>query len=88
MLHARIDEHEFVALRVKREVLKLTATAVQTHQFACLTEDGGELIHDTAVAAYILMLGSLPRKNHVPLTNRAAELLIQAKSKTALQRSG
>ena len=43
----------------KGEVFELTAAAVEAHEGALLTVNGGKLVHDTAVAAHILVFRAL-----------------------------
>ena len=59
VLHLRVNEHEFVAFRIEGEVFELTAAAVETHERTLLAMNGGELIHNTAVAAHILVFRAL-----------------------------
>ena len=57
MFHARVNKNQFVALRIKREVLVLQCFAVKTDETAFLSENRGELIHDSAFHATVVMLG-------------------------------
>ena len=59
VLHAAVHENELVAFRMPGEVLIFAAAAVEAHEAALLAEYGGELVHDAAVAAYVLVLGAL-----------------------------
>ena len=86
MLDARVDEHESVTFGLEGEILELTAPAVETHQLACLSEDGSELVHDAAVAAYVLMLGSLSGKHHIPFGDCTVEQVVQTESEATLER--
>ena len=88
MLNAGIQQHELIAFGIKGIVLKLTATAIQAHQLACLSEDAGKLVHDSAIHTAIVMLCGLTGKNNVPLRNFIlSEQVIQSASETAFHSS-
>ena len=68
------------------EVLVFARVAVEAHQFACLSEDAGELVHDAAVAAYVFVLCSLSGKSHVPLGDAVvSEHVVEETSEASLQ---
>ena len=88
MLHYRVEQHETVAIGLEGEVFELARTAVETHQTACLTEDRGELVHDTTVYTAVVMLGSLTSENHIPLTDLiVAKDVVQTTGEAALHSS-
>ena len=87
VLHAGVEQYQTVAFGIEGEVLELARTAVETHEMACLTEDRSELIHDTAVHAYVLMLGGLAHAGQLELLNLVlAEQLVDGESEATLQR--
>ena len=67
MLDDGVEQYKTVAVGLKGEVLKLAATAVEAHQTAGLTEDGGKLVHDATVDAAVVMLCCLSGEHHIPL---------------------
>ena len=75
-------------MRIEWEILKLACVAIETHELASLSEDARKLIHDAAVAANILMLGSLTSENDVPLANLVSgKEVVESTSETTLQGS-
>lgn len=88
MLHARVEEHQFVANRLEGEIFELAAAAVETHEATLLTEYTCELVHDTAVYTTVVVLCSLTSKSHIPLTYLViAEEIVDSKSEAALKSS-
>ena len=69
MLDHRVEQHETVAVGLEGEVLELTTATVEAHQTTCLAEDRGELVHDTAFHATVIVLCSLTGENHIPLAD-------------------
>lgn len=69
VLYAAVDEDELVALGVPGEILIFAAAAVETEEAALLTENGDGLVHDTAVAADVLVLGALTYAGKFHLLN-------------------
>ncbi len=84
VLHARVQQHELVAFGVEGEILELTRTAVQTHQLAGLSEDAGELVHDAALHAHVVVFRGLTGEHDVPLGNLVvAEKVVQTAGEAA-----
>ena len=78
VLHARVEQNEFVAFGVEGEILELATAAVEAHQFACLSEDTGELVHNTTFHADIVVLSGLSGQNDVPFRHFVvAEKVVQ-----------
>ena len=85
VLHLRVDEYQPVALWTEREVLELTAAAVQAHQLPFLSEDACELVHDTAVHADVLVLRCLSGEGDVPFRHLVAgKQVVQRTAEAAL----
>ena len=79
VLHARIQQNQLIALRVEREVGVFQRTAVQTDQVAFLAEHRGELVHDAAVHAAVVVLGRLADLRQFELVDTAVIEVIQRK---------
>ena len=79
VLHARIEQDEFVTLGVEREIGILQRTAVQTDQVALLAEHRGELVHDAAVHAAVVVLGRLTDLRQFELVDTAVIEVVQRK---------
>ena len=86
MLHARIQQHQLIALRIEREVGILQRTAVQTDQVALLSENRGELVHDAAVYAAVVVFGRLADLRQFELVDTAVIEVVQRKGIGRLQR--
>ena len=86
VLHARIDEHQPVALRIEREVGVLQRAAVQPDQVALLAEHRGELVHDAAVHAAVVVLGGLADLRQLELVDAAAAEVVQREGVGRFQR--
>ena len=86
VLHARIEQDEFVTLGVEREIGILQRTAVQTDQVALLAENRSELIHDAAVHAAIVMLGGLADLRQFEFVDAQRIEVVQRKGIGRLQR--
>ena len=85
MLHLAVQQHQAIAIGLEGEVLELAAAAVEAHQTASLAEDRGELVHDTAVDAAVVVLGSLSGEHHIPLRDLVlAEDVVQTAGEAAL----
>ena len=69
MLYTAVDQQQLVALRIPGEILVFAAAAVETHQGAGFSEYAGKLVHDTAVAAHILVLCALAHTCQLHLFN-------------------
>ena len=89
VLHLRVNEHEFVAFGIEGEVFELTAAAVEAHEGALLTVNGGKLVHDAAVAAHILVFRALTHacKFHF-LDFVFAPKVVESESKARFECSG
>ena len=79
VLHARIEQHQTVSLRVEGKVLILERAAVETNQIAPLAEDRGELVHDAAVDAAVVVLGRLADFRQFELVDAALPQLVEGK---------
>ena len=76
VLHTAVDEHEAVLLGVPGEILEFAAAAVEAHQVALLAKDGCELVHDAAVHADIVVLGSLANLGKLHLLDLVVTKLV------------
>ena len=86
MLHARIEQDEFVTLGVEREIGILQRAAVQADQVALLAENRSELIHDAAVHAAIVVLGGLADLSQFEFVDAQRIEVVQRKGVGRLQR--
>ena len=88
VLHHGVQQYQLVAYRVEGVVFVLQRAAIEADQAARLPEDGGELVHDTAVHADIIVLGGLPDFRQLELVDTEVEQLVQGERVGALQRGG
>ena len=86
MLHARIEQDEFVAFRIEREIGIFQRAAVQTDQVALLAEHRSELVHDAAVHAAVVVFGGLADLRQLEFVDPAAVEIVQRKSVSRFER--
>ena len=88
MLYTAVDQDEAVLLWIPGEVLELTAAAVETHEVTLLAEYGSKLVHNAAVHANIVVLGSLACLGKLHLLNLVVtELVVDSECEAALEGS-
>ena len=70
---------------MEREVLVFHRLAVQADEGPLLAEQGGELVHDAALDAAVVVLGHLADPGQFELVDAVAENLVQGKGVGALE---
>ena len=70
---------------LKGEVLELHCGAVEAHQVAGLAEKRGELVHDAALHAAVVVLGGLPDAGQLELVDAEVQQVVECKGESALQ---
>ena len=85
MLYAGVYEYEFIALWVEREVFVFQSLAIETDKAALLSEDGSELVHDTAVYSDIVMFGSLADLGKLEFVDSVREEVVDGESDSAFE---
>ena len=88
VLDAGVDENKFISFRLEGEVFVFQGLAVEADATALLAEDGGELVHDTALHAAVVVLGGLADLGELELVDSVLEDIIERKGIGALQRRG
>ena len=88
MLYAGIHEHELVALGIEGEILVLKSFAVEADEAAFLSEDRGELIHDTALYSAVVVLRALADLGEFELVDTVAEEFVQRECEGAFEGCG
>ena len=86
VLHARVEQDEFVAFRIEREIGIFQRAAVQTDQVTLLAEHRSELVHDAAVHAAVVVFGGLADLRQLKFVDPAAVEIVQRKSVSRFER--
>ena len=73
VLYQSVQKHHLVTLWVERIILKFHRGAVEAHQVTRLAEEGGELVHDAALHAHIVMLRGLTNTSQLKLVDAKVE---------------
>ena len=87
VLDTGVKQHELVAGRfwIEGEVFVLQRLAVEADKASCLAETGGELVHDAAVDAAVIVLGGLADLGELELVDTVTVQLVDGKGKSALK---
>ena len=89
MLYFAVEQHYLVALGIEGEIFMLERAAIETHQAVFLAEHAGELIHDAAIHAAVVVLGALADLCQLELVDFVfIEQVVEGKGKARLQRCG
>ena len=86
VLDDRIEQHELVTDGIEGEVFELHRTAVEPHQTTLLAEDRGELVHDAALHAAVVVLGRLTDACQFELVDPQRIEVVERKGEGRLQR--